>query len=126
MPTDFEQPAYGKTYAYLDNHVAKGIQNLSDPFQSGNKRLKKEVVDFFDLHTLNIFKNLPDYFLDITERYAILAHNYVVQVLRKNPIPEQTSRPVARVLLNACRIDSELRNDPQARRLVPLFERVME
>jgi hypothetical protein len=125
MPADFEQPAYEKAHQYLENYVAEGIENLGDPFQPGNKRLKKEAVSFFELHTLNVFKNLPDYFSKIKERYGILAHNYVVQVLRKFPVPENTSRPVARVLLNACRIDAELRDDPQAKRLVPLFERVM-
>ena len=126
MPADFADDAYAKTFGYLENHVNEGIQQLSNPFLEGKKGLKTEALDFFDLHTLNVFLNLPDYFSSIATKYAILAHNYLVQVLRNNPNPEQTSRPVARVLLNACKIDAAIRNDEQAKELVKVFERVME
>lgn len=127
MPADFADEAYSKTFAFLENHVNEGIKNLSDPYKEGVKRgLKKEAVQFFDLHTLNVFLNLPDYFSSIANKYAILAHNYLVQVLRNNRNPEQTSRPVARVLLNVCKIDAAIRNDPQSKELVRVFERIMD
>jgi len=126
MPKDFEQEAYDNTYQYLDNFVAAGIRELSDPFRPGEgSRLKKEATKYFDLHTLNVFLNLPDYFSKITERYGALAHNYIIQVLRKNPHPEKATRPVARVLLDACRIDAQLRNDLKSKQLVPLFEQIL-
>lgn len=126
MPKDFEQDAYGKTYNYLEKFIANGNQKLSNPFRPGEgSRLKKEALVFFDLHKLNVFKNLPDYFADLIEQYGTLAHNYVLHVLRRNPHPEQATRPVARVLLNACRIDAELSNDRKSKELVPLLEQIL-
>ena len=126
MPDEFAEEAYAKTYAYLDRMVNEGAEILENPFiEDKNKGLKKEAVDFFHNHKLNVFLNLPEYFSAISTKYAVVAHNYIVKVLRRNPHPEQASRPVARVMLNACRIDAALRNDPQSKQLVKSFDWIM-
>ena len=127
LPDDFIDETYAKTFAYLDHFVKEGEEKLQDPYQKSNrKKLKKEAIDLFNLHTLNVLQNLPDYFSGVARRYAILAHNYLVKVLRNNPYPDQTSRPVARVLLNACKIDAGLRNDPQSKALAKTFEKILD
>jgi len=125
IPVEFEQNIFNQTRTYLSNFISEAEQELADPFKENGKGLKEGAMDYFSMHLLQVFQKLPSSFNDLKERYGIVAHNYLVRILKRQPDPRKTSREVARVLLTACKIDAGLRNDSHSKMLIPTFENII-